>query len=120
MRRTTIHISGRPLAVEVAETPEEQALGLMFRRELGGDEGMLFCFGRPRAAAMWMKNCFIALDIAFFDAAGVLMNVVSLGADDPRRAVSNGSALYAVEARRGWFAKNGLAMEPAVLELGYA
>lgn len=51
--------------LEVAATPEQQALGLMYRADLGENRGMLFPFDPPRPAAFWMKNTLMALDIIF-------------------------------------------------------
>lgn len=51
--------------VEVAETPEQQAQGLMFREALAGNRGMLFPYDPPRAASFWMKNTLIPLDMIF-------------------------------------------------------
>src|SRR5690606_36672648 len=64
--------------VEVARTPQEQQQGLMFRREMGPDEGMLFPRNPPRIASFWMKNTVLPLDIIFIDGEGKVINV---GAD---------------------------------------
>lgn len=53
--------------VELAQTPEERAKGLMNRETLGEDEGMLFLFPEPRASTMWMKNTPLSLDMLFID-----------------------------------------------------
>lgn len=53
------------IQLEVAKTPQQQALGLMFRTSLAPDRGMLFPFGRPRIVGFWMKNCKISLDMIF-------------------------------------------------------
>ena len=58
-------ISGQIINLEVAKTPKEQAMGLMFRTELADDRGMLFSFHPPRKVNFWMKNCKISLDMIF-------------------------------------------------------
>lgn len=56
---------GETFRLEVAQTPQQQALGLMFRSELPGDRGMLFPFGGPRRTSFWMKDVPVPLDMVF-------------------------------------------------------
>jgi uncharacterized membrane protein (UPF0127 family) len=58
-------VKGETIKLEVAETPEEQAMGLMYRTSLADDRGMLFPFNPPRPVRFWMKNCLISLDMIF-------------------------------------------------------
>jgi uncharacterized protein len=61
--------------IEVATTREEQALGLMFRRSLPENAGMLFLYKRPQPAAMWMKNTLIPLDMVFIAPDGRVLRI---------------------------------------------
>jgi uncharacterized membrane protein (UPF0127 family) len=63
--------------VEVATTQREQALGLMFRRSLPENAGMLFLYDPPQPAAMWMKNTLIPLDMVFIAPDGRVLRVES-------------------------------------------
>lgn len=56
--------------VEMALSPEQQMIGLMFRPEVAPDEGMLFDWGAPRESAMWMRNTITSLDMVFIRADG--------------------------------------------------
>lgn len=79
-KREVIHIrSGErviSLNVELASTEEEIRKGLMFRRSLEKDSGMLFVFSKEMEAYFWMKNTFISLDILFIDKGGTIINIV--------------------------------------------
>ena len=61
--------------VEVARTPEEQAKGLMFRTEMGPDEGMIFPYTTPQALSFWMRNTVISLDLVFIDEQHRIINI---------------------------------------------
>jgi len=61
--------------VELTNTPAGRARGLMFRRALAANQGMLFDYGKTIDAAMWMKNTYISLDILFIAADGRIVNI---------------------------------------------
>lgn len=64
--------------VEVAASAEEQSKGLMFRTEMGADEGMIFPMPSPRIASFWMKNTVIPLDIIYIGTDGRILNIFSM------------------------------------------
>ena len=74
----SVELGGKSFAVEIADTREKQALGLMFRDEMPANEGMLFIFPNEAPRSFWMKNTRIALDIMYFDKD---LKLVSISAD---------------------------------------
>jgi uncharacterized protein len=65
----------RVFEVEMAETPEEQEQGLMYRRELPDGKGMLFDMGEERPTVFWMKNTYVSLDMIFIRADGSIASI---------------------------------------------
>ena len=63
--------------VEVAATPQQQAMGLMFRKQLAADQGMIFPFPVERVASFWMKNTLIPLDIIFIRKDGTIESIAA-------------------------------------------
>lgn len=70
----SVELKGSRFQVEVADQPEEQIRGLMFRRELPADHGMLFVYPVAQMQSFWMKNCYLPLDIMYFDDQARLIN----------------------------------------------
>ncbi len=64
--------------IEVADTPEQQALGLMHRESLAADAGMAFLFFDDRDGGFWMKNTLIPLSIAYFDRSGEILKILDM------------------------------------------
>ena len=98
--------------VEVADTPQARARGLMFRTHLPEDHGMLFLFESPQRLVFWMKNTLIPLSIAFLDARWRVVDIQDM--DPPRPGgeipiyVSRAEAQYALEVNQGFFRRHGI------------
>ncbi len=99
--------------VEVADDDHERAIGLMHRRTLDADAGMLFDYATPRRVAMWMKNTLIPLDILFVRANGRVANIAHGKPLDLSTLPSRGRVLAALELRAG--VSEDLAIRPGDL-----
>jgi uncharacterized membrane protein (UPF0127 family) len=97
-------------AVEMASTPEEQAKGLMYRRELPEGQGMLFDFHHEQPASFWMKNTYIPLDMIFIRADGRILRIAENTVPLSEALVPSGGAVRAVlEVNGGTARKLGIA-----------
>lgn len=95
--------------VEVAESPYEQAKGLMFRTRLGPNEGMIFPMKPPRAASFWMRNTVIPLDMVFIGKDRRILNIAAQTtpySEEPRK--SQGVAVAVLELPGGRAAELGI------------
>lgn len=89
-------------SVELADTPETRARGLMYREDLPRFGGMLFVYDHPQQAAFWMENTPLPLDILFFDEAGVLRTVHANAEPFSRAIIDGGSGIrYVLEINGG-------------------
>jgi uncharacterized membrane protein (UPF0127 family) len=105
-------LNGERFTVELAETQEKQALGLMFREHMEDDHGMLFIFPNEAMRSFWMKNCRIPLDIFYFNAELELVSVAE-NAQPCRTArcpgyPSEGPAQFVLELNAGKAAELGV------------
>lgn len=98
-----IEVAGIELKIELATTPEEHMLGLMYRHTLGDNEGMLFCFPHEKHLSFWMKDTHVPLSIAFIKADGRIMQIESMKPYSLDTHVSREKVKYALEMKDGWF-----------------
>jgi uncharacterized membrane protein (UPF0127 family) len=103
-KTSQIKVGSHALKVEVAASEPERMQGLMFREELGKDEGMLFIFDELAYHSMWMKNTLIPLSVAFVADDGTILNILDMKPHTLDSHTAAGPARYAVETNKGWFA----------------
>mgnify|MGYP001820235562 FL=1 len=95
--------------VEVADTPQEKARGLMFRRSMPRDHGMIFLHDPPRRATMWMRNTYIALDMIFISEQGTVLRIEANTEPFSTDVIDSGGIAEAVlELNAGEAARIGL------------
>ena len=97
--------------VEVADTAEKRRWGLMYRTELGTEEGMLFVFPKEKQQSFWMKNTPLSLDIIFIDRERRVVGIVHDTVPFSTRAVGVGvPSQYVLEVRAGLARRKGIAV----------
>lgn len=94
------------LYVEIAETPSQLHTGLMFRKSLGDNSGMLFKFSNPQILNFWGYNTLLPLDIAFVDQNHKIVKIDSIAPLSKKTISSDAKCLMAIEANAGFFEKN--------------
>lgn len=109
--KEVIVLGGKKITVEIAKTDEQRQHGLMYRKSLPANQGMLFIFEAEQTLSFWMKNTLIDLSIGYFDKNQVLVDVQEMVPLSPMEArptsyPSAKPAMYALEMNKGWFAKN--------------
>lgn len=110
--KKTLKIAGQTLEVEIADTEEKTARGLMYRTSLKDGKGMLFVFKNEQTRAFWMKNTFIPLSIGYFNSNKELVDIQDMKPVKSEMEMnvpsypSASPAMYALEVPQGWFAKH--------------
>lgn len=116
----TLTVNGHKITATVAKTFAEREKGLMHRRSLGRDEGMLFVFPRTARHSMWMKDTPMSLDVAFIDKNGRIINIETMTALSLDQHSAQKPAKYALEMNAGWFYGQGVKAGDGILGLKHA
>ena len=103
-----LSVNGQKLTAEVAHTGPTRSQGLMHRRMLPENRGMLFVFDSVAIHAMWMMNTYIPLSVAFLDERGVIINIEDMKPHTQDTHPAAKPARYALEVNQGWFGKHGI------------
>ena len=93
---------------EVAADQSNRMQGLMQRRTMGPNQGMLFVFPQAERHCMWMRNTFLPLSVAFLDEEGRILNIENMQPQTEDNHCAAGAARFALEMNIGWFAGKGL------------
>lgn len=103
-----LQIADIVITVEIADTDQLRAQGLMNRKSLKEDSGMLFVFKEEKKLFFWMKNTLIPLSIAYISRNGEIKEIHPMYPLDKRAVPSSRSVMYALEMNQGWFEKNNI------------
>ncbi|WP_301102706.1 DUF192 domain-containing protein [Propionivibrio sp.] len=96
------------IEAEVAANQENRMQGLMNRRSMGGNQGMLFVFTQADRHCMWMRNTLLPLSVAFLDERGHILNIEDMKPQTETNHCATGPARFALEMNLGWFSTKGL------------
>ena len=108
------------IEAEVANTQPTRMTGLMHRKAMMPQRGMLFVFDAPASQCMWMKNTLIPLSVAFLDDAGHIINVEEMQPHSEQNHCATRPARYALEMNAGWFAQRRLGPGTPIVGIGKA
>jgi uncharacterized membrane protein (UPF0127 family) len=105
---TELGIGMHRIQAEVADSMGTRMTGLMHRKSMAQNAGMVFVFDEVATHCMWMKNTLIPLSVAFIDESGAIVNVADMQPHSEQSHCAARPARYALEMNKGWFAQRGI------------
>ncbi len=106
--KAEISIGVHLIHAELADTYATRMQGLMFRKSLAPNSGMLFDFEQADVQCMWMKNTLIPLSVAFIDDKGEIVNIADMKPQTEDAHCARRPVRFALEMSKGWFAERGI------------
>ncbi|MFM7025953.1 MAG: DUF192 domain-containing protein [Limnohabitans sp.] len=106
--RTRLSAGMHLMDVQLAQTPQERQIGLMFRKDMPQHEGMLFVFEQAATQCFWMRNTLIALTAAFVADDGTIVNLADMKPQTDDSHCSTKPVRFVLEMNLGWFAKRNI------------
>jgi uncharacterized protein len=104
-----LYMGAQEMNAEMALTPLQQETGMMFRTNMGENDGMIFPMPYPMHASFWMKNCPLPLSAAYIDKEGTIVEIHKLEAQDTNSVVASADNIqFVLETPAGWFQKHGV------------
>ncbi len=102
-------IGAQEMTTEIARTPAEHERGMMFRKQMGEQEAMIFIFPQPKRTAFWMKNTLVPLTAAYIGSDGVVLELHDLKPlDETPATAASDKVRYVLEVPQGWFTRHKL------------
>lgn len=108
LQRVKLSAGMHQIDAQVALTPEQRQIGLMFRKDMPQHEGMIFVFEQPTQQCFWMKNTILPLTAAFVADDGTIVNLADMKPQTTDAHCSEKPVRYVLEMNKGWFAKKGI------------
>ena len=108
LQRTKLAAGMHQIDAQLALSPEQRQIGLMFRKEMPQHEGMIFVFDQPTQQCFWMKNTLLPLTAAFVADDGTIVNLEDMKPQTENPHCSIKPVRYVLEMNKGWFAKKGI------------
>ena len=108
LQRTALQAGMHRIDAQVALTPEQRQIGLMWRKAMPAHEGMLFIFDAPSKQCFWMKNTLLPLTAAFVDEDGTIVNLEDMKPQTTDPHCSAKPVRYVLEMNKDWFVKKGI------------
>lgn len=96
------------IEAELAHTDQSRQRGLMHRKSMPEQRGMIFVFEHEAAHCMWMRNTFLPLSVAFLDAEGRVINIEDMVPQTEDSHCAQAPARFALEMNQGWFSARGI------------
>ncbi|RZL86369.1 MAG: DUF192 domain-containing protein [Variovorax sp.] len=108
LQRTRISAGMYQIDAQVAQTPEQRQIGLMFRKEMPQAEGMIFVFEQPATQCFWMRNTLLPLTAAFVADDGRIVNLADMQPQSDASHCSEEPVRFVLEMNQGWFARKNI------------
>lgn len=108
LRTVELGIGMYRIQAEVADTEQSRETGLMHRKSLAPNAGMLFVFDEAQAYCFWMKNTLVPLSVAFIDNTGTVVNIEDMKPLSEASHCAARPVVYALEMNQGWFKSKGV------------
>jgi uncharacterized protein len=108
LKTIALQVGKYTIKAQLASTPEQRTTGLMYRKNMPTNEGMLFVFPQPDTQCFWMKNTLLPLSAAFILDDGEIVNIENMKPQTLSPHCSKKPVRYVLEMNQGWFEKNHL------------
>ena len=108
LQRTTLFAGMYQIDAQVAQTPRQREIGLMFRKEMPQAEGMIFVFEQPATQCFWMRNTLLPLTAAFVADDGRIVNLADMKPLTDDSHCSEEPVRFVLEMNQGWFARKNI------------